>query len=54
MVEIYLGGDRLASHLLAPPGVVNEYRTRDGDLPQGGGYQEWDPARVRQWAARIG
>lgn len=54
MVEIYLGGDRLASHLLAPPGVVNEYRTRDGDLPQGRGYQEWDPARVRQWAARIG
>lgn len=54
MLEIYLGGERLASHLLAPIGVVNEYRTRDGDLPDGRGYQEWDPARVREWAARVG
>lgn len=54
MLEIYLGGDRLASHLVAPAGVVNEYRTRDGDLPDGRGYQGWDPARVREWAARIG
>lgn len=54
MLEIYLGGERLAAHLLTPVGVVNEYRTRDGDLPDGRGYQAWDPDRVREWAARIG
>ena len=53
-VEIYLGGDRLASHPLAPEGVTGEYRTRDSDLPDGPRYQEWDEARVRSWAARIG
>lgn len=54
MIEVFLGGDRLASHVLAPVGMVNEYRTRDGDLPDGPGYREWDAARVREWAVRIG
>ena len=54
MLEAYLGGDRLCSHVLAPLGVVNEYRTHDSDLPEGPRYQEWDPERVRAWAVRIG
>lgn len=53
-LEIYLGGERLATHMLAPAGMVNEYRTRDGDLPDGRSYQAWDAVRVREWAARIG
>lgn len=54
MVEVYLGGDRVASHVLAPEGVTGEYRTRDSDLPDGPKYQEWDEERVRGWAARVG
>ena len=53
-VEIYQGGDRIASHLLAPLGAVGEYRTRDSDLPEGPRYREWDRERVQEWAARIG
>ena len=35
-------------------GVVNEYRTHDADLPDGPRYQQMDPERAREWAARIG
>jgi len=54
MVEVYTGQQRLTSHLLAPPGVVNEYRTHDADLPEGPQYRQWDATRVRDWAARVG
>ena len=54
MVEVYAGQQRLTSHVLAPPGVVNEYRTHDGDLPEGPRYRQWDAARVREWAGRVG
>ena len=54
ILEIYLGGDRLASHPLAPTGVAGEHFTRDSDLPDGPKYQEWDGERVREWAARVG
>ena len=45
-LEVFAGDRRLTSHLLAPFGVVNEYRTHDSDLPDG--------PRYRQWAGRIG
>ncbi len=35
MLEVFAGDQRLTSHLLAPAGVVNEYRTHDADLPDG-------------------
>ena len=54
MLEVFAGQDRLTSHLLAPVGVVNEYRTHDSDLPDGPQYRQWDAPRVREWAARIG
>lgn len=54
MVEIHLGSQRLASHLLAPQGVVNEYRTHDADLPAAAKYREWDQPRVQEWASRVG
>ncbi|GAA3198695.1 IS21 family transposase [Microbacterium terregens] len=53
-LEVFAGDQRLTSHVLAPIGVVNEYRTHDGDLPDGPRYRQWDAARVREWAARIG
>ena len=54
MVEVFAGQQRLTSHVLAPPGVVNEYRTHDADLPEGPRYRQWDAARVREWAGRVG
>lgn len=54
MIEIFQGGDRLSSHLLAPAGLVNEYRTNDHDLPDGPKYEQWDRDRVTEWAARVG
>lgn len=54
MLEVFLGFERLASHLLLPEGVVNGYRTNDADRPAGPGYRQWDPDRVREWAERIG
>lgn len=53
-LEIYLGGERLSSHLLAPNGAKNFYRTNEGDLPAGPKYREWDAARCREWATRVG
>lgn len=53
-LEVFTGDQRLTSHLLAPVGVVNEYRTHDADLPDGPRYRQWDAQRVREWAARVG
>ncbi len=53
-LEVFAGDQRLTSHLLAPAGMVNEYRTHDSDLPDGPRYQQMDPERAREWAARIG
>ena len=53
-LEVFTGHTRLTSHLLAPPGVFNQYRTHDADLPDGPRYRQWDAARVRQWAGRVG
>lgn len=54
LLEVYRGTERLSSHLLLPEGAANEYRTNDADLPTGVRYQQWDAARVREWAERIG
>lgn len=54
MLEVFAGHERLTSHLLAPPGVSNDYRTHDADLPDGPRYRQWDAPRAHEWAGRIG
>lgn len=54
LVEIYQHHERLSSHPRPAPGAVNVYCTNQADLPPGPGYQQWDPARVRAWAQRVG
>lgn len=54
MLEVHRGHERIASHMLAPVGAVNTYRTRDADQPAGASYQPWDAPRVRDWAGRVG
>lgn len=53
-LEVWRHDERLASHPLLPVTAVNQYRTREADLPHGRPWREWDPDRVRAWAARIG
>lgn len=54
VLEIYLGGERLATHPLFPAYVRNRYSTHEADLPEAKRYSEWDADRIRRWADRIG
>lgn len=53
-LEVFAGTTRISSHLLVGHGQVNRYQTHDHDIPEGKQFKEWDGARVRQWAGRIG
>lgn len=53
-IEVFAGQERLTSHLLAPIGVINDYRTHDSDLPDGPRFRHWDAERVREWASHVG
>ena len=53
-LEVYKGGERLATHPLFPPYVTNQYSTVDSHMPAKHGYQDWDAGRIRAWAGRVG
>lgn len=53
-LEVYMGGERLATHRLLPPYVVNEYSTVDAHMPKSHAFQDWDAGRIRRWALRVG
>ncbi len=53
-LEVHLGGERLAAHPLFPPFARNRYSTHEGGMPEGKAYREWDAARMRRWADRVG
>lgn len=53
-LEVWSADHRLASHRLLAATAVNQYSTRESDLPPGGAWRAWDPLRVRAWAGRIG
>ena len=53
-LEVFLGGERLATHPLFPAFARNRYSTHAGDLPEGRSYSDWDAGRIRRWADRVG
>ena len=53
-LEIYMGGERLATHRLLPSYVTNEYSTIDSHMPKSHAYRDWDAERIRKWALRVG
>ena len=53
-IEIFLGGERIASHPLFPDYAKNRYSTRASDVPKDHSFSDWDSARIRAWAKRIG
>lgn len=53
-LEVWKGGERLSTHALFPPYATNRYATNGADMPAGRSYSDWDAARIRSWASRIG
>ena len=53
-LEVFLGGERLATHRLFPPYLSNKYSTAESHMPQDRSYQDWNAERIRKWALRIG
>ena len=53
-VSIYHAGERIATHRLLPPYVRNGYSTDEAHMPDAFLKPQWDDARIRGWAKRIG
>ena len=53
-LSIYHAGERIATHRLLPPYVRNSYSTDPAHMPEAFAKPEWDDARIRGWAKRVG
>lgn len=53
-LEIWTGGRRASSHRLFAANEKGKWSTNRGDVPPGHEWRSWDPARVGNWAARVG
>ena len=45
---------RLTTHPLFAPFMKNHYSTHPEDMPPHTYYRDWDKARIKSWAKRIG
>lgn len=53
-LEIYISGERVATHTKFPDYISNRYSTHDEDMPDQFQQPEWDYTRIRRWAFSIG
>lgn len=53
-LEVWDGGERVASHALLPSHARNRYSTRREGMPPESGRTEWDRGRVGRWAGGVG
>ena len=53
-LEIYIKGERVATHNRFPDYVSNRYSTHDEDMPDQFNQPEWDDIRIQRWAYSIG
>lgn len=53
-LSIYHAGKRIATHRLLPAYVKNGYSTDEAHMPEAFARPEWDDARIRGWAKKIG
>lgn len=51
---IYHAGERIATHKLLPAGAKNAYSTDESHMPEAFLKPEWDDARIRGWARKVG
>lgn len=54
VLEVFLGQQRLSSHLLLSAASINQYQTHESDIPAEYRFAQWDRQRVRDWAQRCG
>lgn len=53
-ISIYHAGQRIATHRLLPAYVKNGYSTDESHMPEAFLKPEWDDARIKGWARRVG
>ena len=53
-LSIYHAGERIATHRLLPAYVKNGYSTDESHMPEAFLKPEWDDARIKGWAKKIG
>ena len=53
-VEIYIGSERVSTHVKFPEYVQNRYSTHPEDMPDKFKRREWDDVRITNWADSIG
>ena len=53
-IEIYVKGERVATHNRFHDYVNNRYSTHDEDMPDQFNQPEWDDVRIKRWAYSIG
>lgn len=53
-VSIFIGGERIKTHVRFPYEVSNKYRTDEADMPEGSQFKEWTMERLMSWASSIG
>ncbi|MDR2088533.1 MAG: IS21 family transposase [Clostridiales Family XIII bacterium] len=54
MLEIYCGGERIATHRKLPSYVSGGWSTHEEDMPDRFQRPEWDDGRIKRWAHSIG
>ena len=53
-VEVFSGGERVATHPRFPSYARNRYSTRGSDMPEGRAWSDRGAPRIRAWASRVG
>ena len=53
-LEVYVKGERVATHEKFPEYVANRYSTHNEDMPDQFQQPEWDDERIMRWAYSIG
>jgi len=53
-LSIYHAGERIATHRLLPLYVKNGYSTDESHMPEAFLKPEWDDARIKGWAGKVG
>jgi len=53
-LEIYIKGNRVATHNRFPQYISNRYSTHNEDMPDQFNQPEWDDVRIKQWAISVG
>lgn len=54
LIEIFVKGNRVATHQKFTEGIEYQYSTHSQDMPDQFQKPEWDDERIKNWAYKIG